>query len=90
MASLPPFPVDDTTLDMLTAAIDPRAAGDHQAESSSVGTFLEVMSQLGGSDTTAIEEQIDDALVVMRDPQYGVNDVMAALIGEIRRLRGGN
>lgn len=85
--NLPPFPVDDGTLDMLEAAIDPRTAGDHTAERSSVGTFLEVMSQLGGSDITAVEEEINDALVLMRDPQYGVNDVMVALIGEIRRLR---
>lgn len=87
MANLPPFPVDDGTLDMLEAAIDPRTAGDTTAERSSVGTFLEVMSQLGGSDITAVEEEINDALTVMRDPQYGVNDVMVALIGEIRRLR---
>lgn len=84
---LPPFPVDDATLDMLEAAIDPRAAGDHTADRSSVGTFLEVMSELGGSDTTAVEEHIDDALVLLRDPQYHVNDVITALIGEIRRLR---
>lgn len=87
MASLPPFPVDDTTLDMLTAAIDPRSAGDHQADRSSVWTFLEMMSQLGGSDITAVEEEIDEQLKVMRDPQYHVNDVLTALIAEIRRLR---
>jgi len=87
--NLPPFPVDDATLDMLTAAIDPRAHGDQQAEASSVGTFLEVMSQLGGSDITAVEEELGDSIVMLRDPQYHVNDVLTALIQEIRRLRGG-
>lgn len=87
---LPPFPVDDTTLDLLEAAIDPRAHGDDLAETSSVLTFLEVMSQLGGSDLAAVEEEVHEQLRVMRDPQYGVNDVLSALIDEIRRLRGGN
>lgn len=87
---LPPFPVDDTTLDMLEAAIDPRAHGDDMAETSSVLVFLEVMSQLGGADIAVVEEEVGEQLRVMRDAQYGVNDVLTALIGEIRRLRGGN
>lgn len=85
--NLPPFPVDDATLGMLEAAIDPRAYGDDLAETSSVLTFLEVMSQLGGSDITAVEEKVNEQLRVMRDPQYGVNDVLTALIAEVRRLR---
>jgi len=92
--SLPPFPVDDATLDMLMAAIDPRGHGDPDAETSNVGSFLDFMSQLGGSDTKAIAEVIDDgsdggaAIHMMRDQSYHTNDVLQALIAEIRRLRG--
>jgi hypothetical protein len=85
--SLPPFPVDDQTLDMLLAAIDPRSAGDEQAERSCVGEFLTMMAQLGGSDTEAVEEWISDDTVVMRDPAYHEHCVMRALVEEIRRLR---
>jgi hypothetical protein len=57
---LPPFPVDDATLDLLMAAISPREhGGDPAAESSSVGSFLDFMSRMGGSDTDAIEEVLD-------------------------------
>lgn len=61
MAELPPFPVDDTTLDMLCAAMDPRGAGDETAERSCMGEFLTLMSQLGGSNTDAVDE--DDGRV---------------------------
>lgn len=91
--NLPPFPVDDATLDLLMAAIDPRGHGDVDARTSSVGRFLEFMSQLGGSDVHAVEEVVDDGgdggaqIVVMRDPRYHEHSVMAALVEEIRRLR---
>lgn len=91
--TLPAFPVDDTTLDMLMAAINPREHGDPDAKSSSVGTFLDFMSQMGGSDTSAVEEVIDDgsnggpAIVLMRDASYHEHNVMEALVEEIRRLR---
>lgn len=92
--SLPPFPVDDATLDMLMAAIDPRSHGDPDAEQSSVFDFLEFMSQMGGSDTKAVAEVHDDGsdggpvIQSMRDQHYHVNNVLEALVGEIRRLRG--
>lgn len=84
---LPPFPVDDATLDMLLTAIDPRAHGDTEAESSCVGTFLDFMSELAGSDTKAVAEQLDDSTTVMRDRVYSQPDVIIALIAEVRRLR---
>ena len=90
---LPPFPTDDTTLDMLEAAIAPWEHGHPEAVQSSVYPMLELMSQLGGSDTKAVAEVVDDggdggaSIVVMRDPQYTSNCVMLALIAEIRRLR---
>jgi hypothetical protein len=92
--SLPPFPVDDATLDMLMAAIDPRGHGDLDAETSTVGNFLDFMSQMGGSDPKAVAEVLDDGecggpiIQVMRDPIYHDHDVYRALIAEIRRLRG--
>jgi len=72
---------------MLSAAIDPRRHGDENAERSCVGEFLTMMSQLGGSDTSAVAEQIADGVVMMRDPQYNEHCVIAALVDEIRRLR---
>lgn len=85
--TLPPFPVDDGTLDLLCAAIDPRGAGDELAERSCVGDFLDMMSQLGGSDTAAVAEEHADGWVEMRDPTYSTHDVMTALVDEVRRLR---
>lgn len=84
--TLPAFPVDDTTLDMLMAAIDPWGNGDPDAEHSSVVAFLEFMSNLGGSETTAGEE-IAPSVVRLTHPQYSSHDVLTALVEEIRRLR---
>lgn len=93
---LPPFPVDDGTLDMLSKAINPGP----QAERSSVKDLLTLYSQLGGSDTEAVAEVLDEGdvglgpglagaeIVLMRDPQYHVHDVITALVAEVRRLRG--
>lgn len=96
MPSLPPFPVDDQTLDLLWSAIHPDPA---VSDRTSVGDLLQLMSQLGGSDITAVESVIDEGdasipgiggapIHVMRDPQYHEHDVVAALIVEVRRLRG--
>ena len=84
--TLPPFPVDDLTLDLLGAALDPRGHGDESAERTCVGDFLRFMSELGGSDTEAVES-IEDGIHMMRDPQYHEHDIIGALIEEIRRLR---
>ena len=91
--SLPQFPVDDSTLDLLSLALDP----GEDAERTSVGDFLDFMSQMGGSDTTAVAEiipgnplglDIEDAEIhVMRDAAYHEHDVMKALLAEVRRLR---
>lgn len=93
MNKLPDFPVDDATLGMLEAAMDPRSHGDPEATKSSVWPFLDMMSQMGGSDPTAVAEVLDDgtdggpSVVVMRDQHYHENDVIRALIAEVRRLR---
>lgn len=94
MPDLPPFPVDDATLDLLEAAMNPWEHGDPEATQSSVWPLLKMLSQLGGSDTEAVEEVVDDGsdggarTVVMRDPQYHEHNVIEALIAEVRRLRG--
>ncbi len=84
---LPPFPVDPVTLDNLAAALDPVAAGDTAAQRSCVGEFLDLMSRLGGADPQAVASD-DGRVRVMRDPGYHINDVLTALVCEIRRLRG--
>lgn len=91
--TLPPFPTDDATLDMLEAALDPWNHGNPDATSSSVWPLLDMMSRLGGSDPRAVEEVLDDGsdggaqALKMRDPAYHDNDVIRALVGEVRRLR---
>lgn len=93
--SLPPFPVDDATLDLLMAAINPWGHGDPDAKSSSLWDLLTMMSEMGGSDTSAVAEVHDDGsdggpiTVTMRDPHYTDHDVIRALVEEIRRLRPG-
>jgi hypothetical protein len=84
---LPPFPVDDATLDLLEAAMNPREHGDPEATKSSVWPLLTFMSQLCGSDTNAVESVDDNGIRFMRDPQYHTNDVIESLIAEVRRLR---
>ncbi|MGE5829657.1 MAG: hypothetical protein ACM30G_15055 [Micromonosporaceae bacterium] len=90
---LPPFPVDDATLGLLEAALDPHGHGDPDAKSTSVWDVLRLYSELGGSDTTAVAEVHDDGsdggarIVTMRDPHYHDNDVLASMIAEVRRLR---
>lgn len=86
MHELPPFPVDDGTLDMLWTAIHP----GHDAERSSLCEFLDLYSELGGSDIEAVtseEEENGITFRTMRDQRYHENCVLSALIEEVRRLR---
>lgn len=83
--SLPSFPVDDSTLDLLERAMTVQPG----SVSTSMGETLRMLSELGGSDTTAVEEDLGDDVRLMRDPMYHEHDVIAALIAEIRRLRAG-
>ena len=84
---LPPFPVDEQTLSLLETAIDPWSHGNPDAERSSLGDFLNLVSTLGGSDTRAVAEQLDDHTRIMRNPIYTDHCVIQALIAEVRRLR---
>jgi hypothetical protein len=81
--TLPPFPVDDQTLDLLSAALN---GSEIEGGRSSVGDLCHLYSDLGGSDLNAVESD-DGVMRVMRDPHYHPNDIIAALIAEIRRLR---
>lgn len=95
---LPPFPVDNGTLDLLDAALDPWSHGNPAAESSHLHDFLEYMSAAAGSDVRAVEEEfIGETPVgvmpvqVLRDPQYSDHCLLRALIADIlvvRRLTG--
>lgn len=80
---LPPFPVDESTLQLLDDALNPQPL----AERSSVSDLLEMMSQLGGSDPRAVA-QVHESGVELRDQQYHEHDVIRALVAEVRRLRG--
>lgn len=94
VANLPPFPVDDSALDLLLAGVTIQD-GAHRT---SLHETLDMLSMLGGSDPKNIESEgfmespLGDGSMVpyteLADPFYSVNDAIAALIAEIRRLRG--
>lgn len=93
MSALPPFPTDESTLAMLELALNPGP----EADRTSLGELLTLMSQMGGSDTEAVEttEVMPHPFVpgesveaeVMRDPVYHENDVILALIAALRLAR---
>jgi hypothetical protein len=85
--TMPPFPVDDQTLGLLERAMDPRSHGDADAQTSSMGSLLEFYSAMAGSDLDAVESE-DDGIRMMRDSRYTDHCVIAALVAEVRRLRG--
>lgn len=80
--TLPPFPTDDQTLNLI-----------HDAITSGRGSLINLCvlySQMAGSDTDTVASDLYDdgrVLPVLRDPQYHPDDVMLVLIEEIRRLR---
>ncbi len=77
------FPVDDQTLDLLDAA----ATGTTGPEGrSSITDLCQFYSEMAGCDSTAMEST-EDGMTVMRDPTYHPNDIIAALVAEVRRLR---
>lgn len=93
-SKLPPFPVDDSTLDLVWLALNP----GEEAERTSLEELLILMSQMGGSDTDAVESTSTmlnpfnpESFVemhVMRDQQYHSHDVIRALIVALRKERG--
>lgn len=85
MTTLPPFPVDDQALDLIQAAIVGTEGEDGR---SSVGELCMLYSEMGGSDLRAVEST-EDGIDMMRDPQYHPDDIVVALVAEVRRLRAG-
>ncbi len=67
--TLPPFPVDSQTLDLIAAAVRPGP----DAERSSLADLCTLITQLSGTTEP--------------DVSYHHNDVIAALVDEVRRLR---
>lgn len=53
--TFPEFPTDEGTLDLIMLALDPGP----EAKRTSLSDLLELMSQLGGSDTTAVAEVLN-------------------------------
>jgi hypothetical protein len=90
--TLPDFPTDDQTLALLEHACDPWSHGEPEAETSSLQDFLVFMSVRGGSDPhePSDPDQVADGIwvVELRDPQYSTNDVILALVKELRWCRG--
>lgn len=83
--TLPPFPLDEQTLQLLDHALDPWDHGDPAAVSS-LGGFLEVVSAIAGSDTAAVEPA-DGPVTVLSGPRYSDHDLIRALVAEVRALR---
>lgn len=74
------FPTDDTTLDLLWLSLNPPA----DSERTSLWDLLDMMSGC----TPGMETRTDDPDVFENlHPSYHPNDVIAALITEVRRLR---
>lgn len=82
MNQLPDIPLDDTTLDLLEQSLNPGPG----AECSSLYSFLDMLTQLGGSDPAAVERE-ENGIKIMRDPQYSPHDLIEALVAEVRRQR---
>ena len=100
--SIPPFPTDPSTLDLLWIALNP---AENEAERTSVSDYLDFMSRMAGSDPDAVEsierhgglDNLAEDLIaddpgayeihIMRDPIYHEHDVIRSLITEVRNLR---
>lgn len=103
--TLPPFPVDDFTLDQLEHALDtclgdviPDSDGRHERVGGefTMSDFLQFMSGYDPDRSTFVG-MVGDPMgfgeqVPMYehwDQQYNEHSVITALIAEVRRLRGG-
>lgn len=73
---LPPFPTDPQTIDLLDAAVRPHGS----AERTSLNDLCVLMSELAG-----VPLEDGDGIRI----EYHANDVIAALIDEVRALRTG-
>jgi hypothetical protein len=82
---LPPWPVDEQSLGLLHRAVRP----PKDAERSSLSDLCLMFSEMAGADLAATEPAQDlEGVEILRDPEYHANDIIAALVEEIWRLRG--
>lgn len=78
---LPPFPVDDTTLDLLDQALDARVDVNPEL------LMPKLLDFLSGYDPSKVEEG-PDGIDYYPGEVYSRDSVIRALIDEVRRLRG--
>lgn len=83
--SLPPFPVDDDVLDRIEEAMNTRLDGENRPVGGEF-TLPRLLDFYSGYDPTK-EIEIDEHISEYPDPLYHRDDVISALIAEVRRLR---
>ncbi|HZQ33706.1 MAG TPA: hypothetical protein VFB19_18490 [Mycobacterium sp.] len=98
LATLPPFPVDDFTLDQIEHALGGSLGfADGDPEPHLVGadfSLSALLDFLSGYDESRLVQAVNEYDTPIPDtfeypdPIYHVNDVLRALIAEVRRLRG--
>lgn len=81
---LSPFPVDDVTLNLLDHALDSFVDDDGVRVGADMGVW-ELLDFLSGPS----ECMELDGYSFREVPAYSLDDVLRALIGEVRRLRDG-
>jgi hypothetical protein len=81
--SLPPFPVDDGTLDLLEAAITTANADG----ASSLFTTLDLLAGINPDEDDAHLTKIGENIYEDDRIHYSPHDCILALIAEVRRLR---
>lgn len=96
-ASLPPFPVDDFTIDQIEHALGGSFTVDEAGVHTLVGsdfTFDQLLNFLSGYDESKLTPSVNEYDTPIPDqfeypdPIYRPTDVIRALIAEVRRLRG--
>lgn len=95
--TLPPFPVDDATLLAVEHALDTTLSYNEAGELVNVGSdysMSQLLDLLSGVDPEkwkpAVNEydtEIPDMVEYTGGPIYHTNDIIRALIDEVRRLR---
>lgn len=81
VSELPPFPVDDLALSAVETAL--RYEGGY-----GLGRVLDFYAGIDPNDRSQIEPTDDPDVFIDHRPHYHPNDVISALIVEVRRLRG--
>jgi hypothetical protein len=88
--TLPDFPVDDITLDLLEHALDARLTFTEDGTLTHVGadmTVPQLLDFLSGYDPSLSEPTEHPDIKVYPHPIYHEHDVLRALVAEVRRLR---